>query len=181
MNINVTKTIILSIIIVIIIMFLVVSMPWILLIIGGQLSPNPPSPQIQHGEFPFRLEYEIDGQKFEVEDVLICDFDGFGFSEGSGKKFRKWKSKLKSGNTRITLLEVKGIEIYYPVGGAMFYMGDPDNLLKSATIFPDAYYTSNFDDSTVNDYIISADEMWGKYKLRLVNWEISPPIENNFR
>ena len=181
---SITKKIIMvivALVLVCVIGVLIIASPWITIGVGLWLSPAPPKPEITYGEFPFRLEYEIDGEKIEVEDVLICKFDGFGFSEGSGGKFRKWSSKLKSGKTRITLLEVDGIEIYYPVGGATFYMGDPDNLLKSGTVFPDAYYTRDFDDQTVNGYIITADEMWDKYQLRLINWEIAPPIENNFK
>ena len=101
MNINVRQVIIISLVIIILSIF-VLCIPWIILMIGGQFSSNPASPQITYSEFPICLEYEIEDRHFKVEDTLVCEFDGFGFDEGKGK-FRKWKSYLKSGNTRITL------------------------------------------------------------------------------
>ena len=187
MNINVAKIIMHAVIIVIIVVLIVLNIPWLILMIGGQLSPNPPIPKIQHEEFPFRLEYEIDGQKFEVKDTLICDFDGIGFSTGSGEKYRKWKAKLKSGKTRITLFENNFIEIYYfPVKSDSRLPGvfmDDEEYYSGGTggTFPDAWCTTNFEDHTINDYIITSDEMMSKYNLRLISWEIAPPIQNKFK
>ncbi len=91
-------------------------MPWLLLFIGIQLGPNPPRPEITYGEFPFRLEYEINGERKVIQDTLICKFDGFGSDEGRGK-YRKWKTRLASGNERLTLLKVdETMEIYYSGG-----------------------------------------------------------------
>ena len=50
-------------------------------------------PEIRYGEFPFRLEYEINGERFVIEDTVICEFDGIGWNEAQGK-FRKWKDYL---------------------------------------------------------------------------------------
>lgn len=181
MNVNIIKKSIINVIIAIILIVLFWSIPWILFGIAGQLSPNPPTPQTKYGEFPFSLVYEIDGEIIEAKDVLICEFDGFGFSEGSGEKYRKWKSHFKSGNTRITLLRADEIEIFFGPGAAAFYMGDPDYVFENPTIFPDASYTRDFDNQTVNAYIISADEMWEKYKIRLISWEAAEPIRNIFK
>ena len=53
--------------------FLVVSMlPLFIISIG---APAPPAPEITYGEFPFRLEYEIEGERFVIEDTLIAEFD----------------------------------------------------------------------------------------------------------
>lgn len=161
-------------------------MPWLIIIIGGFFSPNPPSPEIVYSEFPICLEYEINGQYTKVEDVLICVFDGFGFNEGNGK-FRKWKANLKSGKNRITLLKNDNIEIYYfPVNddsrlpGVM--MGDNEYYPgEIGDTFPDAWYTTNFEDKTVNNYIINADDMKDKYNLQLINWKCSKPINNKFK
>ncbi|MBQ2840423.1 MAG: hypothetical protein IJE70_03665, partial [Oscillospiraceae bacterium] len=59
-----------------------------------------------YGEFPFKLEYELNGKKYTVEDVWVCEFNGFGSNEGFGKH-RQWKGKVKStGEDKIVLLEV---------------------------------------------------------------------------
>ncbi len=34
-----------------------------------QLSPNPPSPEIEYGEFDFCLEYKVEGKDKVIKDV----------------------------------------------------------------------------------------------------------------
>lgn len=173
-------------VIVIAIITIILNMSWLILMIGGYFSSNPNTPEITYSEFPICLEYEINGQYTKVEDILICEFDGFGFNEGNGK-FRKWKARLKSGNNRITLLKNGNIEIYYfPVKDdsrlAGVFMGDTEYHLGGVgDTFPDAWYTTNFEDKTINDYIINADDMIDKYNLKLLKWECSKPIQNKFK
>lgn len=172
--------------IMIIVLFAIIVLPWIGIALGAFFESAPYAPEIKYGEFPFSLTYMIDDEVFTIEDTIICEYDGVGWNEGIGK-FRKWKARLKSGKTRITLLKNDNAEIYYfPVkkedsrlpgifmGDIEFYSGGVGNT------FPDAWYTTNFDDKTINDYIISADDMKEKYSLKLINWECDPPIENKF-
>ncbi len=166
---------------------LILIMPWLILMVGGYFSQNPGFPEITKNEFPVCLEYEINGRRIIVEDVLVCEFDGFGFSEGSGKKFRKWKAYLKSGNSRITLFKNDDIEIYYfPVKDDSrlpgVFMGDTEYYSGgTGGTYPDAWYTTNYEDKRTNDYIISAISMKEKYNLKLINWECPLPIQNSFR
>lgn len=147
--------------------------------LGIQLGPNPPKPEITYGEFPFRLVYEIDGQRKVIQDTLICEYDGVGANEGVGK-FRRWKERLASGNEQITLLHVNDkTEIYYPAGSAKYYMGDLEKYGKYIPIFPDAGIIQK-DGDTTWDSRISADELLQKYHIKLIDWEIKPPIENRF-
>ncbi|MEK4455904.1 hypothetical protein [Paenibacillus sp. FSL R10-2748] len=67
-----------------------IALPWLLIFIGIQLEPNPSHPEIAYGKFPFRLEYEINGQRKVIQDTLICEYDGIGSNEARGK-YRKWK------------------------------------------------------------------------------------------
>ena len=165
-------------------MFIIIGV--IVTILSGCIFfPNPPKPEITHGEFPFRLTYEIDKQFFEVEDTLICDYDGFGANEARGK-YRQWKSRLASGNTRITLFIGDEIEIFFSpnisnLAAGAFYMGDTEMYSSITYPFPDAWYSKNFNPQKPQAYIISADEMLEKYKIRLISWEISEPIQNTFK
>lgn len=161
-------------------------MPWIFMAGSSYLlTPNQPAPAIEYAEFPFCLVYELEGKEYEVKDSVICEYNGQDFNEGTGEKYRKWKSSLKSGNTRITLLNADdGIEIFFlnlswfPTG---LYMGDPSSRSDDVVgTFPNALYTSDFENQMAGKYIINAEEMWEKYKLRLIKWEIAPPIENKF-
>lgn len=151
----------------------------------GGFLPSPPKPEITHGEFPFRLVYEINGETKVVEDVLICEYDGFGANAARGK-YRQWKSYLVSGNTRITLFKSEEIEIFYTPNinhreAGAFYMGDTEIYSSINEVFPNAWRTSDFGKKQVNSYIIPADEMWEKYKIKLISWKIDPPIQNTFK
>jgi len=145
---------------------------------------NPPEPEITYGEFPFRLEYEIYGKNVVVEDTLICKFDGFGANEGLGK-YRKWTGSIATnGNDVIVLLEIdKNTKIIYPPGNPQFYMDDLKEYITYNPIFPDAVIErknsspGQFDSSS----LITADRLLEEYNIKLISWEIAPPIENTFK
>lgn len=154
------------------------SMPWLLIFTGIQQEPDPPRPEITYGEFPFRLEYEINGQRKVIEDTLICEYDGVGMDEGRGK-YRKWKKILATGKERITLLKADDTkEIYYSPGSANYYMGD----------YGDATYKHNFPNasikqtngSIVSNGLINADQLLEEYNIKLISWDYTPPIKNRF-
>ena len=66
------------------------------------------------------------------------------------------------------------------IGG--FFMGDNGEFYAEGIgdIFPNAWYTSDFEDNQKNLYIISAEDMLENYKLKLIKWEIASPIHNSF-
>lgn len=147
--------------------------PWASITIGIIMTPNPPKPEITYGEFPFKLVYEINGEQFVVEDVVVCEYDGVGMNEAVGK-YRKWKSYLKSnGKENIVLLDLgDDNSIIYPTGSVKYYMGDKDT---EHYLFPNAVMMRR------NGYgIIRADELKSEYSIVLISWEPSPPIENSF-
>ena len=55
------------------------------------------SPEITYGEFPFYVEYEKNGERYIIEDTIICEFTGIVHSLGISK-VRTWDMSLKSGN-----------------------------------------------------------------------------------
>jgi hypothetical protein len=154
--------------------------PWLMIFLGNSLLPNPPRPEITYGEFPFRLEYEINGQRMVIQDTLICEYDGIGMDEGNGK-YRNWKEHLASGNEKLVLLKVEGTkEIYYYPGSAQYYMGDMNEGVTYSHGFPKARYFEIYADGSTSDGIIQADELLNKYNIRLISWDYTPPIKNNF-
>lgn len=156
-----------------------VAWPWLAIFIGIKLEPNPPRPNIQYGEFPFRLEYEINGQRIVIEDTLICEYDGIGSDEGRGK-YRKWNQRLASGNESITLLKVDdSTEIYYPSGSSDYYMGDLGEYETFNHIFPNAALIET-DGKITHSGIISADDLLEKYNIKLISWDYTQPIVNSF-
>ncbi len=153
--------------------------PWAMIALGNSFLLNPPKPEITYAEFPFRLEYEINGERKIIEDTLICEYDGIGMDEGQGK-YRKWKERLASGKQKIILVKVDDTkEIYYPTGSARYYMGDMKEYESYKQSFPDAAFVEKRGRIT-EDGIIPSDELFKKYKIKLISWDISKPIKNNF-
>ncbi|MFX3673182.1 MAG: hypothetical protein ACE3JQ_01870 [Paenisporosarcina sp.] len=154
------------------------AVPWLFIFIGIHLEPNPPRPEITYGEFPFRLEYEINGERKVIQDTIICEYDGIGSNIGQGK-FRKWKQRLASGNENITLLKVDETkEIYYPAGGADYYMDDMGEY-ESFEPFPNAAIFET-DGRSTHSGSISAEELLKEYNIKLISWDASQPIKNSF-
>lgn len=164
--------------------------PWIIVYFGLHSLSDPPKPEITYGEFPFRLEYEINGERKVIQDTLICEFDGIGISEGLGK-YRKWKEHLASGKDDVVLLEIDnpapdGYErivkqdITYPIGSAYYYMGDVEEDEIFSECFPDASYYLEYEDGGSDSGVIRADELLEKYHLKLIKWDYTQPIKNHF-
>lgn len=149
------------------------------------MSPDPLVPDITYGEFPFRLEYEIDGERVIVEDTVICEYDGVGMNEGVGK-YRKWKQYLASNHDEEdVLLKVEGDkEIWYSVGGADYYMGDAERYEHLTEDeyhqFPNAYYSEPNSVGGTDSGGVDADELLEKYGVILISWKPSPKITNTF-
>ncbi len=156
------------------------NLPWLLIYIGVESGPNPPAPDITYGEFPFRLEYELNGERIVIEDTVICEYDGIDSDEAQGK-FRKWKARLASGGTegdaKLILLKVDEAKqiLYYP-GTADFYMGDPYTHYENNFSFPDAVIAEKDSSSR----LIFANELLQKYHIKLISWNYSKPITNSF-
>lgn len=147
--------------------------PWFYIGIGGALSSNSPKPEITYGEFPFRLEYKIDGEHVIVEDTVICEFDGFDWNEGLGKH-RNWKTSLKnSGNKAVLITEDEERKVYCFVGDAEYYMGD-ETYPEPRPLKPRLYCEELTDNHFLGTLSL-------KYKVELLSWEFSEPIVNSFK
>jgi hypothetical protein len=191
---------ILAIIIIFIVLFLVyqslvflyMSAPWVVPWMGNFIIANPPRPENEYGEFPFRLTYELNGEIIVIEDVVICEFDGFELL-GEAGKYRKWKVYLKSGKNRITLLDLREInesdqwgnkilEFYFDCGNAEYYMNDfssnsshgPNDGVRSID------YIGKRDGKEIGS-AIPIEDAFEKYGLKILSVERTPPIQNTFK
>ena len=164
---------------------LLFSLPWITISFS-----TIPIPQIQYGEFPFRLEYEINGQRVVVEDTVICEYDGIGIRHGvfgvPTAKYIKWKQHLASNNNGydayILLLKISGnVGVYYFVGDVRFYMGIDDYSNEDMPYFHNGrIYSAAYIDQS-GSTSIKADELLEKYGIKIISWEYSDPIVNTFK
>lgn len=163
-------------------------LPWVTLFVGLQLQPAPPSPEVTHGEFPFLLVYEVDGKQYTIDDIIICDYAGTGMDEGSGK-YIKWEQSLANGN-KITRFKFNtedyqyGIKLFddviqeqgstviiLDVGNPQYYLG----YKKYTDYSPGRVIILS---SSVNG-IISEDELWNKYNIKIIEEKFSQPMVGN--
>ena len=175
-----------------IIIIVLVGVFYLFIVSGAFLTllPNPPAPEIQYGEFPFTLTYELDGEIIEINDAVICEYDGV---VRSGTPTRKWKSSLKNGQKYITLLNFESlnikndngekiIELYFYYGTGAYYMGDNDDSFSRTEQSTDRVcYMYKNKNKEVRHGSFSAAEAYEKFGIRLISWECAPPIENSFK
>lgn len=172
---------------VIIVVCCVLALPMLLfhcgLALGALSSPAPKKPTITYGEFPYRIEYEVDGKTFIIEDVLICEYTGISFSEGN-EKIRTWKSysKNRSSNGDIVLLLKDGRKkVSLHLGGASYYMNEeifhPSYTKDSVSIIFDEGIGDRQSIELPED---STHELWEEYKIRIIDWKLADPIKNTF-
>ena len=145
---------------------------------AGVVQPNPPLPEITYGEFPFRIEYEINGERFVIEDTVICEFDGFGMGAMGDPKIRKWKSRLASGSDDsgliLYVIDDKKI-VTFNAGGPKYYMGD-------SGMSPEEYWRNALKAFLVGEGAALFPEQWyDEYNFRFISWEFTDPIVNTFK
>ena len=161
------------------------------LVISGAIfsfTPNPPMPEITYGEFPISVTCEINGEIKEIKDTIICEFDGIN-DYGSGGKRRKWKSYLKSGNERITLLKVdETSELYCNYGMPEYYMDDlrfqtreEYEQVRERDLDSMFIILGKWEGNELKSNFIAANEAWEKYGLKIIKVNYSPPIQNSFK
>lgn len=161
--------------------------PWAVPWVGDIIIASPPKPKITYGEFPISVTYEVDGETKVVEDTVICEFDGIEMRGGAGK-YRKWKSRLKSGNESLTLLLVEQegltVKIITFYGLPNYYMGDFEQSKEAyERVMADDRYLHyiQWENGVQTGRSIPKEEVWEKYRLKVVSWEYSPPITNSFK
>ena len=135
------------------------------------LTPPPPRPEVEYAEFPFEIVYTIDDEEFTVNDIYVCEFEGFKSNE-TGDKKRDWKGYIKStGDFNVVLIEDGNLEIRCDIGSPRYYMSDPEYGTEEHT--PYIYVNG-----TIPEKI---DEIIEQYNVELVSWNLSEPIENEYK
>ena len=138
-----------------------------------------PAPQITKAEFPFEIVYELDGETITVNDVYVCEFEGFDWNEAVGKH-RRWKGYVKStGKDHVVLLEDGSLKLACSLGSAAYYMDDP-SMEGAGEFTPSIYYIRTFESGGVSSGTSGIEKMLEEYKIQLVSWKLSKPIENTF-
>ncbi len=153
-----------------------------------------PKPKVKNGEFQCKLVYEVNGEQKVIEDTIVCKYKGYRFV-GENGRYREWEKYMKStGKDMISLYDVREnndytdwgnqiLELYFFVGNAEYYMGDTGlnaHEAKEGNIGEEIDYVYLTPEGKEGRSAFKADEAWEKYKIRIISWETSPPIQNTF-
>lgn len=166
------------------------------------LTPRPPKPEIMYGEFPFKLEYEIQGERIVLEDTIIIEYDGISWNAGYGNH-NVWASRLASGNDLLIELFRNDSELLhfhsYAISSGGYLMGEEANNAAYADPSATAPGARCIDlegvdlmkDGRIRSYVkdgrlptgrtVRTEELLNSYGIVFIKWEFAPPIENNFK
>lgn len=150
--------------------FFILLFPQFAMFIISTSGETPPKPEIKYAEFPISLQYEINGEIFNVEDIIICRYDGIEF--GHDGKYIKWDKKLAStGEKDLLLFSENNKKVFFSVGDAGYYMGEDH---KKLPLNPVIYVKEYTDYGTISS---SASQ----YKINIINCKFPEPIKNMFK
>ena len=152
----------------------------LLILLNVSACTHIPSPEITKAEFPFEIVYEIDGETIVINDVFICEYDGIEWNEGQGRH-RQWNGYVKStGKDYVVLLEDGNLKFACKVGTAAYYMGDP-SMANAGEYTPSIYYIRTFESGGVSSGVAGIEPLLEEYKIKLVSYKLSKPVENSFK
>ncbi len=172
---------------------MLIFVPWLLFSSAILIQPPPPSPEITYGEFPISVTYQINDDVKVLNDIVVCEYEGIKIS-GSGSKYRSWAEKLKSGKKMLTLLDLKDeayytdwgtqvVEICLDPGSAEYYLGETNPRFGPPEP-PDGEWIDYLYLTKDGKYGYSAftkEEMWEKFKVKILNIDYTKPIKNSFK
>lgn len=175
----------------------IINIALIAIFLSGCEKGYEPTPLIKNGEFPFVLEYELEGQRYIIEDTVVCSFDGHDLSNPFPivDYARSWEASLKSGDeSKRLLIEfapntesvfVKGrintesrVILFYGSGG--YYLGDPEHEDRYPYINYVEQYEESENASRVEFKELSVQELEDYFGIKLIRFEFSKPIKNTF-
>lgn len=158
--------------------FVFVVLPWLLIGVGTLLSSPPPKPEITYGEFPFEITYQIKDEIVTIKDIYVCEYDGIGMNEGTGK-YRKWKGYIKStGEKGVLVVDDTPRQIFCSVGNSKYYMDDRESY-DTDDYVPYIYYVQSDGENTKTG--IASEGILSYYDIKIIDWKLSEPIENSFK
>jgi hypothetical protein len=191
-----TKKIIIGLLITVVSVLAVFKMLSVLEFFSLFIEQKPPL--ITEGEFPFVVEYEIDGERYIIEDTVVCSFDGYDHSAWFAKP-RTWNEHLKSGDEdkRIILHEENNYSVLTPgrlneqsrvvlnYGSGAYYMGDKTNSRSMIYAKPFFYYSERYQTDEKTTYNtgekLSEKELEKHFGIKIIRFEFSKPIKNKFK
>jgi hypothetical protein len=173
------KKIFLIVIAIVLVVTLVVVSPLLFLggsILGEMLFDRPSKPTVTHGEFPFELVYEYNGEQFTINETIVCEYEGISFAIDGGNS-RDWTCYVTNNDNYGQYdLDPENYPVLYiqiPLE-ADYYMGDP-NADADASV-PYIYYP---DDKTGTMYY--EQDLSDVVGAKIISWKPSQPLKDNMK
>ena len=157
------------------------------------LSP-PPTPGTTHGEFSFRLEYEIDGERFVIEDTLIAEYIRSHGRNVIDPAFRVWSTSFLDGSLTyeeswfrwsLRIKTTDEVVIRFHPGHASYFMNDfiygwrGNRNARSLYRFWSPVISFTFSDGDVEIFVQTSDyvaDALYEHGIILIDWWYTPPI-----
>jgi len=176
----------------------IVIIGFLIIVIVGVYWQNraPLEPEITYGEFPFRFEYEIDGERFVIEDTIIAEFERSVRGDMTTQAARRWQTTLMNnegdndplGGSGFLLREKEDITIIFNPGFATYFMGDIDAGIRGRSENNNDVRSGpnitvrnpNFTPILTTIRVEDAHELLAEHGIILISWEYTPPVENSF-
>lgn len=158
------------------------------------------SPAIKEAEFPFIVEYEINGKRYIIEDTIICTFTGYDPSASAWgiPQPRIWRSRLKnSSEDRCIIMEEKNApsaltpkrvnqnaKLVLDYGSPEYYMGDPNvrQLIdREASFEYHECWKMSEKVTKIEHTKVTEKELEDYFGMKIIRFEFPKPLKNSFR
>ena len=148
-------------------------------------------PTITEGEFPIYLEYEINGERYIIDDIVVCSYNGFdttglvpsrrydvSLKNESNKTLMVFEDNTESKLTKGRINEEASIRLHIGNGG--YYLGDPEDADRGPKIRYTEEYQTGPKESTITGTDLSYEQLEELFGIKVIRFEFSSPIDNTF-
>ncbi len=148
---------------------------------------KPKEPVVKSGDFPFKLVYEVEGERYTIEDTLLIRYEGIGYDAESLEYFNQWNRIYKSeldillpnpsyADNKFYIKLYSGhndgigsIDICFDLGSSDYYMGIEEDESSFQTQPGDIYIYPSFQ-------VLSENELSEKHGIKIIEKYVSSPI-----
>ena len=154
-------------------------------------------PKITEGDFPFYVEFTLNGETYIYEDTVVCNFYGYDGSAWFVQP-RMWTEKfkfsdgttankliLKETNSKSVLVNSRinnESQLMLSCGRGDYYMGESDYYEISKPCF---YYHEKYQiDEKAQKWertVLTEEQLEEYFGLKIIRFEFSEPIQNEFK
>ncbi len=154
-----------------------------------------PRPRIDSGEFPFKVVYEIKGDKITIEDSIIVKYKGTDHNMDRLSPY-KWVSHFESGREKSKhlndLIGENGLVLFEDIledgkacvvvmnlGINPYYMGYLSDGYIPGNVFIATYDLENKDGVDYHFSTFDEADLYDIYGFKIIETEFSNPINQN--